>query len=423
MFDRLDPIVEWVKRWPFQLALAAFTVSGLIYLASKVLWGYNSGLDFRLIWLAGKQWANGENPYGLEFFSRYLQVFGPGPNSSIWFYPPYWWPLAVPFSFLPFPTSYAVWRLFNLAMLIGATYLTSRSSANILRQKWLPIFCIGLGYVCLMQATAITLALGQTSIVVYLGISLLCSGLLEKRPRLLIAAIVCLALKPNIGIVCAAAILALPQYRWTLIPACAICAAALMPVLISTGPQEMISTFLSILSHYNDVTFRVNRPPNMTGLVQFIDFFVHYSVSSAVLMTMAIIVGPIVLYLSFCGAGQVCDNTQSKVQTAGFGLFLALTFFLLPLHTYDLVPIALLLITNVANRLPGWQIVAAGLLLCVRAGNFASVSSIANPASGVFPSSLLNSCALLLILLGSIWSFVSVLRLRGPAEVRTPSRT
>ena len=267
MFGPIATIIKNLKLWPFQLILVAFAISGIFYLAPKVISTHENGLDFRLIWLAGKQWAAGGNPYGHEFLSRYLEIFGRGPNTHFWVYPPNWWPLAVPLSLLPFPTSFAAWKLINFAILIYSTYLVSRSVANVSRQNYLPIFYAGIGYVCTMQATAVTIAIGQTSIIVYLGISLFFYALLERRPGILIASLVCLALKPNIGIVAAAAVIALPAYRWTLIPAGAICTIASAPSFMATQPKEVATSFLANLNHYIDGSLAANQPPNFTGLI------------------------------------------------------------------------------------------------------------------------------------------------------------
>ena len=85
---------------------------------------------------------------------------------------------------------------------------------------------------------------------------------------------------------------------------------------------------------------------------------------------------------------------------------LVLIFFLLPLHSYDIVPVAAIIMINVAVPLPGLWLVTIGLLICVRDGNLANVTSIINSASGVFHSSLLLSIGLLVLLIGALSGFV-----------------
>ena len=248
-------------QWPF---LVLFAAVGISYLAEKAFWHSGSGLDFRLIWLAGKMWSAGQNPYGAEFHGLYFAAFGLGPNTHFWVYPPNWWPLAVPLSFLSFKTAFLVWRLLNVAALVAATALVARSVGNSLRQNWLPIFLAGLGYVCLMQSTAVTFALGQTSIVVYLGIALFVYGLLENRSGIIVAALVCLMMKPNIGVVAVAAIAVVPRHGWTLIPTLFVCVVLSAPAMLSGAPQEVVAAFLENLRSYPD--FIATSPANETGV-------------------------------------------------------------------------------------------------------------------------------------------------------------
>lgn len=418
MFIPIPTIIKYLKLWPFQLILMAFAISGVLYLAPKAISAHENGLDFRLIWLAGKQWAAGGNPYGHEFLVRYFEMFGSGPNTHFWVYPPYWWPLAVPLSFFPFPTAFAIWRVTNFAILIWSTYLVSRAIANVSRQQCLPIFYAGLGYVCMMQATAVTIAIGQTSIIVYFGICLMFYALLEKRPQILIAALTCLALKPNIGVVAAAAIVVLRPYRWTLIPVGIICTIASIPSFIGTQPGEVISSFFANLIHYNDGSLAANRPPNLTGLIHLSAYIFGHPVSSAALILVAISSVAMTSYLSVPDAGDD-DSTASRLKLSGLALILVLIFFLVPLHSYDLVPCAALLMINVAVPLPGLWLVIIGILICVRAGNLADATSIVNPASDVFHASLLLSTGLLVILLGSLLGFLHSKTRENPDTRRT----
>src|SRR4029078_4810378 len=143
------------------------------YLVPKVLSILNVGsqdyFDFQLIWSAGKIWASGHNPYDGGLFSG-------GESSSrhavsTWFYPPYWYPLIAPFGLLPFQFALTVWKIINFLLLIGSTHLIARALADLTQKKYWQIFLAGIGFVCFMYATAVTTWSGQTSILVYFGLS------------------------------------------------------------------------------------------------------------------------------------------------------------------------------------------------------------------------------------------------------------
>src|SRR5882672_7095296 len=159
------------------VVLASIAFLGLLYLTSKVVitpsFGPDDYVDFKDMWFAGKLWASGNNPYDGALFPNAERL-------STWFYPPYWYPLIVPFGLLPLQLALGIWKTINLSLLIGANYLTARAVADLARKKWLPIFLAGTAYVCFMHATPAALWIGQTSILVYFGISVLIYGLLKR---------------------------------------------------------------------------------------------------------------------------------------------------------------------------------------------------------------------------------------------------
>ena len=56
--------------------LAVIAILGVVYAASKgISFSGEGGLDFHLIWVAGKTWAAGANPYGPTFLAKYYSTF------------------------------------------------------------------------------------------------------------------------------------------------------------------------------------------------------------------------------------------------------------------------------------------------------------------------------------------------------------
>src|SRR6188474_1850329 len=74
----------------------------------------------------------GQNPYeGIK------NGASPGsPGLSTWFYPPYWYPLIVPFGLLPFQSALTIWKVINFSLLIVSTHLIARALAEMTHQKY-----------------------------------------------------------------------------------------------------------------------------------------------------------------------------------------------------------------------------------------------------------------------------------------------
>ena len=76
--------------------LAVVAILGVVYATSKgISVSGEGGLDFHLIWVAGKTWAAGANPYGPAFLTQYYEYFHVTMPGAYWVYPPYWYPIAV----------------------------------------------------------------------------------------------------------------------------------------------------------------------------------------------------------------------------------------------------------------------------------------------------------------------------------------
>src|ERR1700722_16637099 len=128
------------NKFLYYFAAILFVFGLASYLAPKVFSGGEGfGLDFRVIWLAGSIWADGQNPYGPVFAARYVQEFGAALPVS-WLYPPYWYPLAVSFGLLPFTISNVIWNLVNCVLIVVATHLIARAVADVTNRTYTNIF-------------------------------------------------------------------------------------------------------------------------------------------------------------------------------------------------------------------------------------------------------------------------------------------
>ncbi len=361
-------------------------------------------LDFRVIWIAGKSWASGQNPYGPTFTPDYFNAFGPGPG-ALWFYPPYWYPIALPFSFLPFPIANSLWKIANAALLIGAIHLIARALADVTGQKYRTIFLCGIAYASFMQATSVNLFLGQTSILIFFGFAALIYGILEASSFSLIVGLVFLALKPQIGVVAFAGIAALRHYRWAIFPAGGICLLATTPIALSGNYRVSIEGFLANLPRQPSVPG--NEFPNLTGLANISGYIFPKSVEFYI--SMALVIAAVACAIAIFKNLRIDKRLEAagvQHQIACLMLFVVSIFLFVPLHSYDIVPLSALLMMTVAAPLPGSWFIILGLLLCLRPRNLWDALGIETSEKLTFPESPLVSAGLLLIFIGAFWAFL-----------------
>jgi len=421
-------IVNAGARAQIQLIiLIVFASLGFLYLATKVPVPSNiqpeDYFDFQAFWLVGKIWASGQNPYDLELFQKlFSETFHRSAGQLMWVYPPYWFPLIVPFALLPFKIAFSIWKVLNLALLIGATHLIARALADVTRQRYISIFLVGIGFGCLMRATPMTIWGGQTSILVYFGLSAIVFGLLKERAALVIIGLVFLALKPHIGIIAFAAVAALDRYRWTIVPAAGVCLVASTPILVAGGYLASVRGFLSNVALQSK---SVSLGSDLTtGLIRISDFLPYTSNTFLIGLTIifsAIVLAFLVFYNSSLNSAR--EDWDRQHQIASFVLFIAIVLLFTPLHSYDIVSLAAIWMMVMSVPLAGRWPITIGLLICLRPENLLGIliGPEAERAAGgsvtekiAFPISYLVSVGLCLVFVGALWS-VLVRRSQGRA--------
>ena len=387
--------------------LAVVAILGVVYATSKgISVSGEGGLDFHLIWVAGKTWAAGANPYGPAFLTQYYEYFHVTMPGAYWVYPPYWYPIAVSLSYWSFPIANSIWKTVNLALLIAATHLIARATADVTRAKYAPIFFIGIAYACFMQATAVVLFNGQTSIVFYFGLAAVFYGILRNRPLFVVIGLVFLALKPQIGAVVFAAVFMLRQFRWTVLVAAGLCLIATIPMVVGTDYRASLEGLFTNLTRYS--AFPANTPANLTGLTNIISFVASPSVAVHAMLFLfaaAIVCATAIFYFWPIDAWAQVDRV--RIQLASLVLLVASTLFLLPLHTYDIVSLAAVITMISATSLAGRWLILSGLIVCLRPSSLFNLLGMTNSAGLDFPESGLVSLGLLLIFAGAVWAAIS----------------
>jgi hypothetical protein len=361
------------------------------YLLPKVL-HVGDGHDFRLIWLAGRLWSAGINPYDPGFVNHYLEQFGPGPTSHFWVYPPNWWLPSILLSSLSFQTSVLLWNIISHASLLGGCWLTAVGSCPPRSKARLPTFFLVSAFASTMQDTTVTIAIGQTSLVVFLGASLFSfgwklanSGLDRQRQAsvLLGVGLYVLALKPNIGIMFFAAALTQRQFLRPALLAGGLAALSCLPTAVIFGIEESWTSFARALRSYGADGIVANAPPNMTGLQNLAD-----------LMGLALPTSPLIaLALVLVVLASLSGRLRTHLPEAT----VALAFSIVPLHSYDLVGAALV-IPLASFPVSFTTLVASfGLAALWRPANLASISDVQHPDSGIFPGSLIASIGITVV--------------------------
>jgi hypothetical protein len=321
----------------------------------------------------------------------------------LWLYPPYWFPLAAPLGLLPFPVALSIWKAINFLLLISGTYLVSRAIADTAQKQFLQVFLLGIGFVCFMQATAISIWSGQSTILVYFGLCAIIFALLKARTFPLIVGLIFVALKPQIGVVAFAAVAGLNRHRSAILPSAIICLTASAPIALTGGYRASIEGFLANLARQPYTLSYVSADIN--GIIRVLDMLSVFSVSvnSLIAVSTAVICSFALFLRSTCF--DSVDPMDARKQIASVALFVAITFFCVPLHDYDFVSLAILSMLIASVPLAGRWITAIGLLILARPGNLLTVFGDVNTRFLTIPESQLITSALLCLLVGALWPF------------------
>jgi hypothetical protein len=384
------------RAWPAVARWAAFVYGalGVAYLLAKSALNAAPEIDFKYLWFAGRMWLDGRNPYGEEFVVDGAQWFVGTNVLQGWSYPPNWWAISCFHALFSVEAATAIWRSFNAVLVIGGSALLFAAHRRAHPHAPWAVFALLLGFAATLQATAMTLALGQTSIVTFFGLCALSYGVsrgpLRGAPWIQALGLTLLMLKPQVGVIAAAAMLAHPRY-WRAVGLAALASLALAaPALLSVGVRETLLGMLRNLSEHDRLS--IFSPPETTGVRHLV-----HALSGATLPG----------FVAFAGAALVfalVAFTRSRGRWNGesaallMAAILGPTLFAAPLHSYDMViaaPLALVLLEPGRNgsRLA----LGAGLLVLYRATNVAQLTGWVHPDSSVFAGSWLESLAALAI--------------------------
>ena len=390
-----------------QAAGAALLLAlALAYLVLKVFDGTDT-IDFKYIHLAGALWGEGIDPYSAAYAEQGEMRFQGLNRPEYLFYPPHWWAIATGFAQAPYETAGLLWRIVMAACMIGGCFVLHRTVIHIAGENrpwrtWAMLVFAGA-----MSATAIALSLGQTSCLLFFGVCLYVHAFVTRRRGLMVLALVIVWLKPNVGL--ALSLFLVPGLFWwpALIGGALAVVAASLPALLPHGPIEVIRGYLHALSQWEALA--PNQPWNITGLRHLAEL-----VTGAVLPGTPLALTASALALGL-GALLVRRDETARGRAAALIPLIALLLLCVPMHSYDMVLLIVLIALGVV--LPGWAgaVLALALLAAFRANNLETLLGLSGTGGMRPPGTTVLSLAVLAIVL------VSWAGLRAPRPRSRPA--
>ena len=369
--------------------LAAAVLLGGSYMIAKAFFDDNAPIDFAFLWWAGELWTAGASPYGPAWHTMDESVYGGAGNvrSQWFFYPPHWWPVSSLLAQMPLEQAVAVWRGLSVAAVLGSMALLLRA----VRATLGPVSPWRLGalvlFACASSAVAITLALGQTSAVLLLGISLFCSAWLLGSRWQMVLALVLLSLKPNFGLAFLALAAASGGWWASIAWAAGIALLAALPALVPHGFVAELKAYLEVVGNYSELA--TNAPQGSTGLRNLVATTFGTDLSPTGLALAASVAAALV-------GGRVARGAPGAEQSAALlCLIVPLTMLFASLHEYDALFLVPLIPLCLRLPVPAQGLIALALLVVFRANNLATLTGLVDPRSGSAPGSLLLSLAYL----------------------------
>lgn len=373
------------------LGSAIILLVGLGYLIRKSVLFSDPTVDYQFIWLAGEMWSMGLNPYSDTYFSLGQEWFASTVHPpKVWFYPPNWWPVARLVALTSFETGIVLWRGLSAICLVAGILVVAGFYRSHVAKPDATRVNITLAFVCLMSATPIALSLGQTTFLSFLGLSLFLAAYLAGNGFVMAVGLFLLMMKPQIGLPFCLFLLAGQRWFPTLAGAAVLSILAALPAFFYVGLGEFLGTYVDQFSYHNDMA--PNHPREMTGLRN-----LGHDLFAARLSTL-----PLTLLASgiafFLG---IVPSTSGAHRAVKLCLLLSMIVLVVPLHTYDMIVLAPLILLVAPMRLAAQVVIFAGLFLIFRANNLAELTGYYDSQTVYFIGSRMTSTGLLIVLGGA----------------------
>ncbi len=397
--------------------LAITTVSTLLAMAGAwylcrvaLLAADEAGYDFRYNWLAGRLWLQGVSPYlpGYQEAGTALIVRGHVPE--LWVYPPNWWAISTTLGLTGLAEANVAWNLMGVGLAALSSVMLVRAFLRCRREHVLPlpvvgdVFDWGWALVLLhffatagLEATALTLAIGQTSLLVLFGVSLLLYGASRARLPLAAAGLAVVLLKPQIGVVFLCVLpLAGPWARQLVLAALGISAVLAVPAAV-VDPSVAMQFVRNVTS--NDGYTVANLPQAMTGVRLAVWELLGRDAGSIV--AVAATVGAALL-LARRSVRLAVDATPHVLVWQVTTLTVAVILAMAPLHYYDFVLVCTVAPAFLLARGVSLWAGLVGAALIARADWLGKLTGFYDPDVPIFEGSILSSVGAALLLIAML---------------------
>lgn len=397
---------EPVKRIFLLVGIIA-AVAGLRHLVlNYYLLNGDTGYDFRYLWLAGRIWVEGADPYGSAFSDTGRLLVPSGHVPELWAYPPSWWPIASLLGLFGIRTANSLWGLASIALCLASSFLIASafrwaySDDRIIGSRRHFLISMGLALPLLhfvgtsaLEATTLVIALGQTSLLIYFGIALLLYGTASGGRPLSATGLSILFLKPQIGLAFAVLFLIYSgSSRRTLAWAVALSVLMALPALVinPNAPFAMIANMVSY-----DGVVRATLPQVTTG-VRVASWYVTGGdpggIVCAAVVALAVVVSTLMLRRLHEG------EDERRVLWLCMTVAAAATIAFAPLHYYDFVIAACLLPAVLMSSVPFASAGILGAALILRADSLGKLTGLFDHDIKIFEGSLLSTVGGVLLL-------------------------
>lgn len=380
-------LVEQIARNSF---LALSVAGSVTYLAIKC-YGAGSHLsDFKYFWVAGTMWRHGLSPFDLGAFATIGKSRFPD-FQPLWMYPPHWYIIASIMSIAPPTLGVFIWRALNCLMAaLSAQILASACHVGRIGRISV-VFGFMVWFTCTSQSTIMSLIYAQTSVLMLFGCAMFVRGTIRNSIPYLVAGLLILSLKPNIGAVFLITSIFLRRGIVVLLWTGFIGGLAAVPALIIGGVGGTLKGFTESISLYGE--YPINQPGMMYGVGHFLAQYTERIDISLVLPLFA------VLLCLTLGAltTKLPDIEVRELLIMNVGIAAASS--ILMLHIYDLTISIPLLLTRRAYSLRFAVPAAALPLLAWRGMNdfglvsFGAVISLAAVVLGSISSVYAQACS------------------------------
>lgn len=410
-------------RQPITWAGLCLIVLALAYLGFKTYqMAGRPGYDFRFIWLAGDLWLDGINPYSDAYERAGKLRISEGHIPTLWPYPPTWWAFSVPLGALDIYTANVVWNIANIIMIVWGTVLLSKSfvvafpdiTASIAARfgGWMAAAVFGtvLFLLSVLEATAILLSVGQTTIFACFGITLMLWSRVHRFSWVEAFGLALILLKPQIGVPYAIVLLLTGnRSRYVVLLAGVFSAILMIPAML--GDPSVFLDFVRNVTSYDDFT-KANLPLSMTGMRLVIFEVLNKDIGN--LIAAGLTLG--VVLLACVGPTRLCRSPDQAVHAWQlYGLSTTVIVALAPLHIYDFVLLAVPLPFLFCANGMGRVLLLAGAALIWRSENLGALTGFHDPGVEIFPGSRLATIGAMIFLAGMVTT-ISKLNYKGPVD-------